>query len=221
MTLSDLETSFREYSDDLQKPYLWSSSRVWSYADRAEIEACERRPLLTSSTDADLCNIAVTADTAIYTKHTAVREVYYAKFTETDTGDEYKLSITNIDELTFKDPDWQLNEDPPEYLILDDTSVQIVPTPTVAGTLEMSVSHIPKIKMSVSSSPSIHEAHHDNLVYWMLHLAFEKRDADTFNAKKALDYEGRFERYFGEAKGVNAVKSVRTVREDRSRGGWI
>jgi hypothetical protein len=221
MTLDDIIESFREYADDLAAPYLWSDCVVEIYADQAEKEACERRPLLTSSTDTDMCQIAVTSGTDLYTKHAAVREVYYAKFTETTSGDEHKLRITNIDELTFTDPDWEDLETDPCYLILDDTTVQIVPSPTVDGTLEMSISYVPKIVMSTKGSPTIHDAHHYNLVYWMLHLGFEKRDADTFNANKALDYSNRFANYFGDPKGVNALKSVRTVRDDRSRGGWI
>ena len=221
MTLDDLVESFREYADDLVEPYLWSTSLVESYADRAEVEACERRPLLTSSTDEDMCQIAVSADVGKYTKHVAVREVYYAKFTETASDEAHKLFITNIDELAFLEPTWEDLESEPKYLLLDDSSVQIIPTPTVDGLLEMSISHVPKTLASVTYNFSIHSAHHYNLVYWMLHLAFEKRDADTFNAKKALDYETRFANYFGESKGVNTLKTVRSVRDDRNRGGWI
>jgi hypothetical protein len=222
METDDLVQSFREFTDDLvDNPYLWSTSVVESYADRAEVEACERRPLLTSSTDTTMCSIAVTSGTALYTKHIAVREVYYAKFVSTATAESYVLAITNIDELTFTDPDWAELDCDPKYLILDDTSVQLVPAPTEDGTLLISISHVPLIAMSTNGLPTINETHHYNLVYWMLHLAFEKRDADTFDAKKALDYYSRFASYFGQAKGVNAMKGVRTVRDDRSRGGWI
>lgn len=221
MTLDDLVESFREFADDLVEPYLWSASLVESYADRAEAEACERRPLLTSSTDKDMCQIAVSADVGKYTKHAAVREVYYAKFTDAISGDVHKLFITNIDELTFLEPSWEDLDSEPTYLLLDDSSVQIIPTPTVEGLLEMSISHIPKTLSSVTYNLAIHSAHHYSLVYWMLHLAFEKSDADTLNVKKALDYEARFANYFGEPKGAYALKTVRTVRNDRSRGGWI
>jgi len=221
MYLDELVLSFREYADDLVDPYLWSSDLIESYAEQAEKEACERRPLLTSSTDTDMCQIAVTSGTAVYTKHIAVREVYYAKFTETVSENEYRLRITNLDELTFTDPDWQDSSDVPSWLILDDTEVQIVPPPTADGTLEISISHVPKIAMSVKRLPTIHEAHRYSLLYWMLHLGFDRRDADTFNANKAQDYAARFANYFGDPKGSNRVKSVRIVRDDRTPGGWI
>jgi len=221
MVPNDLIQSFREFADDLKEPFLWPDDLVESYLARAEIEACERKPLLTSSIDTDMCQVAVTADTALYAKHIAVREIYYAKFTETTSGDTHKLAITNIDELYFKDPDWEDLEGSPVYLILDDTNIQFVPTPVVDGSLELSISHVPKVEMATSLALSIDRAHQYNLVYWMLHLGFERRDADTFNANKALDYAGRFTNYFGDPKGVNAIKSVRGVRNDRSRGGWI
>lgn len=219
MTTDELVQSFREYADDLVEPYLWSEVLVESYADQAEIEACNRRPLLTSSTDTDLCVIEVATGTSKYTKHAAVREVYYAKFTT--STDDFRLRITNIDELHFLEPDWENTLDVPKYLLLDDASVEIVPTPVEDGTLELSISHVPVINMSVSGTPSITDVHHYSLVYWMLHLGFEKRDADTFNAKKALDYYTRFANYFGESKSANAVKSVRNVRNERYQGSWI
>lgn len=227
MLLADLVQSFRDYSDDLQdNPYLWSDALIESYADQAESEACGRRPLLTSSTDADMCVIAVTSGTSLYTKHAAVREVYYAKFTSTATSDSYHLRITNVDELNVIDEDWETTESDPKYLILDDKSVQIVPEPTEDGSLELSISHAPKVKMSekvapATLGPDISEVYHYSLVYWMLHLGFMKQDADTFNVKKSLDFETRFANYFGELKGVNALKGVRDVRNERVGGGWI
>lgn len=224
MLLADLIDDFRDYTRDINEPYLWPDTLVKKYADRAEIEACERRPLLTSSTDADMCVIDVTADTALYTKHKAVREVYYAKF-ETAT-DQYNLRIVNIDELNFIDPDWDMLESYPRYLLLTDTEVQLVPVPTEDGTLTLSISHIPKTLMSAKEAPevlgpTIDEAHHYNLLYWMLHLGYMRRDTDTFDPKKALDYEQMFIAYFGDRKGVNSLKSVRTVRNDRTESTWI
>lgn len=219
MTLDDLIQDFRDTSDDLKEPYLWSDELIISYADKAENEACSRRPLLTSSSDIDLCKIPIVADTSIYKKHMAIREVYYAKLT-TNSG-SYALSITNIDELTFMYPDWDRIESYPRFLILTDNQLQIVPMPIEDGVLELSISHVPKESMYDRGEPEINEAHHYGLVYWMLHLGYSKRDADTFNPKKAIDYAQLFANIFGDMKNANSVMSVRTVRDDRSRGGWV
>lgn len=219
MTLDDLVQSFREYTDNLIEPFLWTTEVVESYAVQAEIEACERRPLLTSSTDVDLCQTTVVSGTSLYTKPSDVREVYYAIVTLDQTV--YHLQITNIDELSFMNPDWASVEGEPKYLLLTDNSFQIVPTPEEDGLLEISVSHIPKEPVSDTGEFTINEAHHYNLVYWMLHLAFEKRDADTFNAKRSLDYAQRFANIFGDKKSVNDLMGVRTVRANRGRGGWV
>lgn len=219
MTTDEIVQNFREYADDLVEPYLWSSDLVESYASQAETEACNRRPLLTSSTDSDMCVIDVTAGTAKYQTHVAVREIYFAKLTT--SSDVYKLRITNIDELHFLEPNWEDTLSEPKYLVLTDSAVEIIPTPTDDGQLEISISHVPVISMADSGSPSIHGAHHYDLVYWMLHLGYGKRDADTFNAKKSLDYYVRFTNVFGEPKNANALKGVRNVRNDRYRGSWI
>lgn len=219
MTLSDLVQSFNDFADNNANPPLWSDALIESYADQAENEACIRRPLLTTSTDVDMCDIDIVSGTSVYTKHKSVCEVYYAKLT--NSTDSYSLRITNIDELNFLETDIENMSDEPKYLLLTDSSVEVVPTPIEDGILEMSISHIPVIPMSESDNPTIHENHHYNLVYWMLHLGYEKQDADTFNAKKSLDYYTRFNNIFGEPRNVNQAKGVRNVRNYRYRGDYI
>lgn len=219
MTLDDLVQDFRDSTDDLVEPYLWSAELVESYADRAEKEACCRRPLLTSSSDDDMCKIQILESVDTYTRHPSIREVYYAKLT--NSTNIFKLYITNIDELAIVCPDWESLTTDPRYLLLTDGLLQVVPKPSESGILELSVSHVPKEPNYITGELSISEAHHSSLVYWMLHLAYEKKDADTFNVKKSLDYAQQFANVFGDQKGANAAMSVRTVRSDRDRGGWI
>jgi len=59
----------------------------------------------------------------------------------------------------------------------------------------------------------VDEDHHLHLVDWMKHLAYSKQDADTFDAKKAVEYKAAFEGYCGFVRGeMERYKSkVRTV----------
>jgi len=220
MELTELEQAFRDLTSDLVEPYLWSSDLVASYADQAEQEACSRRPLLTTSTDSTLCNITIVSGTSNYSRHQAILQVYSARLTI--GTDIYNLFITNENEINFIDPDWFLLEaGTPEYLILTDTGFKLVPTPNANGTLNLSISHIPIYRISETGELSISEAHQYNLLYWMLHLAYSKMDADTFNADLSALNAMKFANHFGDPRDANIVKSVRTVRDTRAQGGWI
>lgn len=220
MTRADLITYFRELArDTVDGPYLWSSTLVTGYSELAEAEACSRKPLLTSNSNTTLCQIDVTADTATYAKHTAVRMVYSAHLeSTTDSTDRLELYILDKDELLYEEPNWETLTGDPKYLLLQDASVVIIPTPTVDKTLMLDISYVP---LTAEASFTIDSAHHYMLVFYMLYLAYSKSDADTKNPKRAAEYEAVFDSYFGPRLDANAIKSVRQVRPDRAESRWI
>lgn len=238
MTLADIIIHFRELADDtVSDSYQWSTSIVTKYAVLAEAEACSRRPLLTSSTNTTICSIAITDASAIYAKHITVRQVYKAELISTaDATDIIDLYITNVDELHTIEPDWRSLDGPPQYLILDDSNVELVPPPEEDGTLWLNVSHIPLVDMDdtgvaydagppevveVLAAPTIDVAHHFMLIFYMLYLAYTRNDADTEDKARSLDYEAIFTAYFGSRPDALATKSIRQVRSDRQPSGWI
>lgn len=220
MTLEDLVTAFRTLADDTVETYLWSTELVEGYADQAEIEACTRKPFLFSTTDPDLCEIDITGGTATYDRNPVIRRVFYARFVQ--DGFSNKLVIRTRDEMTEIAPDWVDSVGVPKYLIIEDSHFTLSPAPEDDGVLKLELSHIPVKTMSARGLPTITAAHHYNLVYWMLYLAYSKRDADTFNPKKALDYAQMFADYFGDAPSAQHATDTRNVRPDRPViGGWI
>lgn len=220
MTLEDLIIHYRELTDDLKTPLLWSTEILEKYAELAEIEACNRKPLLTSSTEAEICSLSVVADTDTYTKHTKVRRIFSAKLI--NTADPTKIDylyITDEDELDLHEPGWRTLEGDPTFLVNKDNSVQIVPPPTEDATLWLEVSHIP---LDTFNEFTIDSAHHFYLVYYMMYLGYTKSDSDTKSPTKALEYEAIFTQFFGPRPDAYKLKSVRQVHTDRYKAsGWF
>lgn len=217
MTLDDIIFHFRSLVGDESEPYLWSEDLVESYVDMAEEEACSRKPLLTSSSIADLCVIAITAGTAVYPRHTNSRQIYTARLAN-GTAD---LRLTDPTELNYLEPNWKSIEGEPRYLIVEDSTFEIVPAPTEDTTLTMRVSYTPLTKASASGTFTIDASHHYMLVFYMMFLAYSRRDADTENPAKALEFEAIFAAYFGSKPNAYAAKSVRQVRETSRPNGWL
>lgn len=218
MTLDDIIYHFRILTGDTNSdPYLWEESLVESYVDLAEIEACSRKPLLTSNSIADLCVIPVVSNTAVYARHKNTRQVYSASLANSETN----LQLTDVTELNHIEPNWRTLTGEPRFLIVEDSSYELVPAPAEATTLTLRVSYVPLTNASASGVLSIDDAHHYMLLFYMLFLAYSKRDADTENPAKALESEAIFAAYFGAKPDVYTAKSIRQVRETNRSNGWM
>jgi len=219
MTLDDIVYNFRVLAGDLVEPYLWDSTLVQSYAESAENEACSRKALLTSESIDELCKISIVSGTSVYPKHTKVRQIFSAILTQDD--ETIELHLTDPTELNYISPGWRYTKGPPKYLIINDSTVQMVPPPEKDGVLTLYVSHIPVTSIIDNAEPTIDEINHYPMIYYMLYLAYNKRDADTENPAKALEFESLFASHFGPKQELNTIKSIRQVREANRTSGWI
>ena len=220
MNLEALRTQFREEADDKIAPYLFSDDQILAWLNEAEDEAAARARLLAEYSDPAICSITVTANQPTYATHEAVLDITRAAFTPTG-GDSTVLFITDRTELDRIKPDWRTSTDEPEYLVQDDTKVQIVPTPTVAGSLDIECNRLPITPMaSDADTPEIARAHHRYLVHWALHRAFSLPDTETVDPKKAASGEAAFTAYFGIRPDADTRKATQANRPHHNQTHW-
>jgi hypothetical protein len=70
-----------------------------------------------------------------------------------------------------------------------------VPNPTANGSLNLVVHRLPVSPMG--TSPEISPLHHRRMLDYAYKLAYLKRDADTYDPVKAMDFDRLFTESFG------------------------
>lgn len=197
MDTDGLIAQFRREADDRQTPYLWSDEDVQAWLDEAEQEAAIRAHLLPEKVNTDICQVAVTADTATYSLHAALLTIRHARFV-TAGGQACRLLVVSQEAIDGICPNWRdADHGQPQFLIHDEQTATLVPPPSDAGTLKMDVYRLPLDSFETKNEPEIGQAHHRHLVVWVLFKAFSKPDAETIDKTKAAEAYARFEAYFG------------------------
>jgi hypothetical protein len=120
------------------------------------------------------------------------------QFTFTGLDDEY--SYSNDEDWLISQPAWESATSEPFAYIEDNGFIRIVPTPTVDDILWLSVTRIPKLRFTdanLSLEPEIATQYHEDLMDWILHMAYIKPDPETQDMVKATFFEGSFEKKVG------------------------
>ena len=207
MTLGDLIRRFRVLADDKEKPYFWSDEDIAEWLNDAQAQACVRGRLLPEDANPAICEVAVTAGQHTYKLHPTVYELVRTGFRPAALGGRpCKFTLVSREWLDANYPDWRDADDwsrtegGTRYLVQNDTTVRIVPTPTEDGTLTIEAYRLPLKKLSAdndAASPEIHAAHHEHLLLWALHKAFSVPDAELIDPARAQKAEEGFTAYFG------------------------
>jgi hypothetical protein len=139
--------------------------------------------------------------------------------TVTVKGPKFPLKKKSRMDMDIEFGTWSDTRGEPQFFITDiGTELVVFPIPTEANVLDMIVSRLPKTAMSdlTTHSPEIQEEYHFDLVDWMCHLAFMKRDSDSFDAQLATSYENSFTKTFGPRPSANAEQDRRSRPRPRS-----
>ena len=207
MNLYEAFTALRERLDDETSDYLWGTAELVRYLSEAQIEFCRRRPIRDSGYTLSLAagQAAYDLDCEIYAIEQIKRAstgLPLAKATH-EMIDWYRYPSYPdgrvwIDTLSTQPVSWY-------YEDLDDGYLYLAGTPTEADTLNMVVLRGPIRTYSYSATTSvmtnqrfeIAERFHPSLLHWACHLAYLKRDSDTYNVGEADRCEAAFTRDVG------------------------
>ncbi len=212
MTLEQLIARFRIEADDLvPNPYLWQRDWLAMWFSEAQDEAAVRARLLLDDFTESVTQIEVTADVDAYKLHPKVYEIVRLGFKP--AGDERTTGIDLVtrERLDRDYSDWRTRPaGDVRWAMQTDTRLRLGPVPSRDGVLHMEVYRLPlKPLVNDGDKPEIHEAHHHQLVQWVLYRAFSRPDADTHDPGRAEKAYAEFERYFGRSPDADLRRSTR------------
>ena len=216
MKRAELITAFRDMVDDTSSPYLWKDGEIRRYLDEAHREAAERALLLRDSTTPDVTQVAITAGTATYTLDRRIIKVESAHL-PSKTGPLYLASSPEMDDLM---PTWRELRAAPGRLVLDQEGDFIRATlcgiPTVTETMSLVVFRTPLEPLNTDDDePEIPRRYHLGLLEWMAHLAYKKRDSETYDEARSQTHAAEFAAIFGAREDANVKRKRQERRTDR------
>lgn len=214
MTLDDLIESFRVDSDDKARSLngddsdlLWGDEEVVRWFAEAEEEAAIRKRLLFGEK-----SISVIATKRAYT-FSALYEITRADLQEVGASAPLcALRIVSRDYMDLIDPSWRTRAGRPTHLIQEDTRIVLAGVVDRPYTLMLEGLRLPASPLSTddtSVEPEIAPVHHRHLVNWVLHRAYGKQDADTFDSARSDRAEKAFTAYFGPRPDADLRKDMR------------
>lgn len=211
MDVAGFIAAFRSDLRDQQEGALWSDEDIVRYLNDAVNEAAERALLIEDSTSAECCEITLVPGTSTYALHASVIDVKRATFSGK------LMARTSIEAEDESGASWEATTgaEPRKYIVNGNASeIRILPEPTVAGTVRLTVYRTPLEPLTTDNdmaAPEIKAVYHERLKDWVYRCAYLKRDADTLDEAEAARYEARFVAAFGE----RPTAKVRRNRNDR------
>lgn len=223
MKRTEIINEFRQQVDDTVQPYLWSDAEVASYLDSAHSEAAWRARLIRDTltvedANADpVCAIPVVNGTDSYYCHPSIFEIERAKLDSRPVKE--KLKVTSKYQMDRQSPGWEAVTGVPRYLIVEHEGARIrvtlAPSLTFDDTLWLAVYRLPLESLNTpDDEPEIPARHHIQLVDYMVHLAYRKRDAETRDDAKSVEALQRFTMHFGPAREADVHRRQQERRQN-------
>lgn len=214
MDLKKLIAEARRRSDDTEVPPFVSDEAYAPLASEAEREACIRARLLFDDSTADVTQYAITAGSGLITLHESVDIITAAEFQPAAGGRRRELDLTGMDWIRGQ-CDWSTRTSSrPGYLAhISSHQARLWPTPSVAGTLYLSVYRLPLFELeALEDEPEIAAEEHAGLVDWMLYRVYTNKDGEQFDPARADAALAAFEERFGERNSADVRRRHRERR---------
>jgi len=217
MQIKDLLATFRQESDDLFEPYLWSDAEFLVYLNDAQDKFVRNTGGL-ADRRSPLTKISFNAGDKFKKYDERILHIKGAT-----TNNNRVLSIQNLDNFQSTNDDYgrSFNTGVDDavtgevrVLITDISAseIQLYPIPDAAGYVQLFVYRRPLNNIdSLDSVLEIPSFQHLCLLYWVQYKAFMKNDVETFDQAKAAEYRAAF------TDAVAEAKKEKSSREDRKR----
>lgn len=223
MKVADFIDEFRSTVSDNIEPYFWTPENIVRYLNEAVQEACERAKLIEDRSTPTVCSIGVEPGISTYALHPSVFEIKRAALAGR------RLDETSVEAMDADCTGWEALQGTPRAFIFEQAGggsparIRLVRTPVLAETLSLTVYRgalKPLTAALDQAKPEIAERYHDRLMDWVLHRAYLKQDADTFDPNKAAVSLGLFVQAFGERPDANVQRKQRDRRPPVVKINW-
>lgn len=223
MKVGELIERFRVTANDQQEPPFWSNELIVSYLNEAIQEACERAKLIEDRRTAEVCSVAVVAGQNTYDLHASVFEIKRLSL------DGRVLDETSVEELDCVAPGWEGKTGTSRQFIFEQArgnspaSIRLVPASANSGSIALTVYRcaLKPLRADVElGKPELPERFHERLLDWVLHRAYLKQDADTFDPNKATQSLALFVQAFGERVDANVQRKHRDRAPPLVQSSW-
>lgn len=189
----------KDYLDNRATPPLWDDNFKFRAINEAVNQACNRSDLIFDDSTAGVCEITLVNGQETYNLSQLITRIEHISF------DGIKCNHLSKHEIELATPDWRtltgMTGKIVNYIIRGKT-IRFSPAPNAddAGKkVYLEVYRLPLTKLTASTqSPEIATEFHKQLIYWVLHEAYKKQDADAFNQEKSDYYLDRFAEIFGD-----------------------
>ena len=213
MNLAGMIWQFRVQAQDARKPYLWPDSELAYWFSEAESEAAVRARLLRDSEEFSV----VAGNNDPLELPSVLFDIQHAELRASD-GASYEISGASRRDLDWLCPGWRSRTDLPTNYVHDDKQLILSSLPDQDYTLYLEFFRLPKTSLEGDDDePEIAEAHHANLIDWVLFRAYSKPDVDAFDANKSAVSLAAFERYFGASTNADLRRRQNASRPHRNR----
>lgn len=203
MLVQEVLDEFRSKVFDLAPEYTWDEPTALRYLDQAQKEGAERSLILSEYANPDLTEITLVPSTNRYALHNKVLRIRPASpYTEDANGSRVPLKLLTEQQVLRIDQNWT-NASTSGAICALVTDIEkgylyTYPMPEVAALVKFGVYRLPMadITKTTDTLELPDEVHYD-LIWWMLHLAYQKRDPDKADSELVDEYEKKFIRAFG------------------------
>lgn len=187
MTVGDLLKSVRRRLRDAWpnvEQRLWEDAElIDDYANAARDRLfLTTRYMVIDSVTPEVCSIPIVAGTATYALSPKIIEVMRVKLASHSTP-SVKMSVAQLDQMV---PGWQGMTENMSWSAwcndLTTDSITFVPVPQTNDTAQLTVSRYPVERLTSrdkGAALGFREEYHEDLIPWVLYLAFSKKDAET------------------------------------------
>lgn len=200
MDIADLITSVRtDYLDDSIAGELWDNNFMFRAFTEAQRQVCNRQNILFDDSTAEYTSITLVDGTASYALSPKITDIEQVIFDS--------LAVTQLSkhELERSTPAWRAKTGMTGKVvnyIIRGKSIRFIPSPDAdddAKVVSLEVFRLPAADITATTDiPEIPEEFHRDLIYWVLHEACKKQDADTYNQERSDYFLNRFTEVFGE-----------------------
>ena len=216
MNKGEVVTQVRNLLDDkVSAEYLWDDDELDVLVIQAYFDAIVRIDgNLDSATT--VAKVPIVAGTSEYSLDEAILEVFRAKLDLVDTPLK-KETLETLDEYRTG---WEVTTGTTTHYVdgFNRHKIRLYPIPIVNDTLSLTVSKLDDVLINDSDELCFLPAHlHYGVAYLVCSMAYMKRDEDTFDPGKVLDFEALSERYFGKRKSANDQEFERNYTHKKVR----